>query len=64
MPKYRIYVPMTFDDVYLVEADSIEEAKMMWHRGDVSYEESFLFSTDTSELDHISIDIEEADCDD
>ena len=61
MPKYRIYVPMTFDDVYLVEAESIEEAKMMWHRGDVSYEESFLFSTDTSELDHVSIDVEEAD---
>ena len=44
MPKYRIYVPMTFDDVYLVEAASIEEAKMMWHRGEVSYEESFLHS--------------------
>ena len=29
MPKYRIYVPMTFDDVYLVEAASIEEAKAM-----------------------------------
>ena len=59
MPKYRIYVPMTFDDVYLVEAGSIEEAKMMWHRGEVSWEDSFLFSTDTSELDHVSIDVEE-----
>ena len=64
MPKYRIYVPMIFDDVYLVEADSPEEAKMMWHRGDVSYEESFLFATDVSELDHVSVEVEEARHDD
>lgn len=59
MPKYRIYVPMIFDDVYLVEASSAEEARKMWYRGEVSYEESFLYSTDTSELDTWGVQAEE-----
>jgi hypothetical protein len=58
MPKYRIYVPMTFDDVYIVEAPSAEEARKMWYRGEVSYGECFQHSTDSSEMDTWGVEAE------
>lgn len=59
MPKYRIYVPMIYDDIYLVEASSAEEARRMWYSGEVSYEENFLESTDSSEIETWGVQAEE-----
>lgn len=58
MPKYLIYVPQIFDDVYMIEADSARDAQTKWEDGEVNYEDHFLYSTDSSDT-NLDIQIEE-----
>lgn len=58
MPKYLIYVPQIFDDVYMIEAESASDAQTKWEDGEVNYEDHFLYSTDSSES-NLDIQIEE-----
>jgi hypothetical protein len=59
MPKYLIYVPQIFDDVYEVEAESARDAQTKWEDGEVNYEDHFLCSTESSEAG-LDIHIEES----
>lgn len=58
MPKYLIYVPQIFDDVYMIEAESARDAQTKWEDGEVNYEDHFLYSTDSSDS-NLDIHIEE-----
>lgn len=58
MPKYLIYVPQIFDDVYMIEAESARDAQTKWEDGEVNYEDHFLYSTDSSGS-NLDIHIEE-----
>ena len=65
MPKYRIYVPVKAQDVYEVEAESIEEARKYVDEYGLDYEH-FIHTTDTHDMDENAvytpkIDIEEWD---
>tara|TARA_B100001123_G_C14715685_1_gene790992 strand:+ start:431 stop:631 length:201 start_codon:yes stop_codon:yes gene_type:complete len=63
MPKYRIYIPVIADDVYEVEAESVEEARKYYYEHGLDYEH-FVHTTDPEEMDvdrvyNPKIDIEE-----
>ena len=63
MPKYRIYIPVIADDVYEVEAESVEEARKYYDEYGLDMEH-FVHTSDTEEMDidkvyNPKIDIEE-----
>jgi len=49
MPKYLVYVPLTFASVFRIEADSPEEAKKKYNTGEFNYDEDYLYDTDVSD---------------
>ncbi len=60
MTKYLVYVPYTFDSVFMVEAASPEEAKKKISTGDFDYESDYLYDTDPSDTGG-ELQVEEAD---
>ena len=65
MPKYRIYIPVKAEDVYEVEAESVEEARKYVDEYGLDYQH-FIHTTDTHDMDENAvytpkIDIEECD---
>ena len=50
MPKYRIYIPVTAEDVYEVEAENIEEARKYYDEYGLDYDH-FVHTTDPEEMD-------------
>ena len=60
MTKYLVYVPYTFDSVFMVEADSPEQAKEKISTGDFDYESYYLYDTDPSDTGG-ELQVEEAD---
>lgn len=46
MPKYHVYVPHKYYSVYQVEASSPEEAISNYYKGNLNYDEDYLYDTD------------------
>lgn len=57
MPKYLVYVPYNFYSVFMLEAESPEEAKKKYNTGEFNYDEDYLYDTDTSDsLEEITVE--------